>query len=53
MTVSVLVPAFHEADRIGQTVQAALALPGVIEVIVIDDGSTDGTAEAADRKSVV
>lgn len=46
--VTVLIPAYNEADRIGETVRAARGLPGVGGVIVIDDGSTDGTAEAAE-----
>lgn len=45
--VSVLIPAYNEVDLISQTVAAALEIPGVTEVIVVDDASTDGTAEAA------
>ena len=45
--VTVLIPAFQEAERIGATVAAARALPGVTRVLVIDDGSTDGTADRA------
>ena len=49
MTVSVLIPAFCEADRIGATVEAALQLSSVSEVVVIDDGSPDDTAAVAER----
>jgi hypothetical protein len=44
--VSVLVPARDEAPRIGPTVASLLAQRGVgdLEVLVLDDGSTDGTA---------
>ena len=49
MTLSVLIPAYTEADRICRTVQAALTLPGVTEVLVIDDGSTDDTALVAEK----
>ena len=43
--VSILIPARDEADNIGPALAAALASCGVpIEVVVGDDGSTDGTA---------
>jgi len=45
--VAVVIPAYNEADRVGATVTAALALPGVDAVIVVDDGSRDGTAAVA------
>ncbi len=45
-TVSVLIPARNEADRIGACLRSVLSSRDVvIEVIVLDDGSTDGTAE--------
>ncbi len=42
-----ILPAFNEGDHIAETVDAARAIPGVGSVIVVDDGSTDGTAIAA------
>jgi glycosyltransferase involved in cell wall biosynthesis len=42
-----LVPAFNEADRVGATVRALRGLDGVAEVLVVSDGSSDGTAAAA------
>ena len=45
--VAVLIPAYNEADLIGETVAAALNMTGVDEVVVIDDGSDDDTASVA------
>ncbi|MET8051652.1 glycosyltransferase family 2 protein [Streptosporangium sp. NPDC005286] len=42
-----IIPAKNEDDRIGATVAAALALPGVDLVMVVDDGSTDQTGRVA------
>lgn len=49
-TLSVIIPVFNEHDHIGGTLQAAAAeLQGSFKTdfVVVDDGSTDGTAEAA------
>jgi len=45
--VAVVIPARNEADRIQATVTAAAGLSAVALVIVVDDGSKDGTAAAA------
>ncbi len=47
-SVSVIIPAYNEADRIVATVTAARNLPGISEVIVVDDGSTDATGASAE-----
>lgn len=49
-----VLPAHQEAARIGSTVAAAWAIPAVWRVVVVDDGSTDGTGpEAAAAGAVV
>jgi glycosyltransferase involved in cell wall biosynthesis len=45
--VAVIIPAYNEAERIGQTVTAALTLPGVDVVVVASDGSRDATVRVA------
>jgi hypothetical protein len=45
--VAVVIPAKDEAQRIRATVSAAAELPGVGLVVVVDDGSVDGTAAIA------
>jgi glucosyl-3-phosphoglycerate synthase len=46
-TVLALVAAKDEAQRVGATVRALRELPGVTEVLVVSDGSTDATAARA------
>jgi glycosyltransferase involved in cell wall biosynthesis len=47
--LSVLVPAFNESQTIAQVLERVLALDvDLHEVIVVDDGSTDGTAAAVE-----
>jgi dolichol-phosphate mannosyltransferase len=43
--VTVLVPALNEEETIAEVVERLLSLPLCVEVIVIDDGSTDRTTE--------
>lgn len=46
--VSVIIPAYNEAGRIGGTVRAVRGIPEVDEILVVDDASGDETsAEAA------
>lgn len=54
LRLSVVVPAYREAARIGETVEAlhvhlaSLLSPSDFEILVVDDGSGDGTAEVAE-----
>jgi Glycosyl transferase family 2 len=47
LPVSVLLPVRNEADRVGPCLRALRAQTGVprLDLVVLDDGSTDGTAE--------
>lgn len=47
--ISVVIPAFNEADRIGETLQAVIRLSAVHEIVVVDDGSRDATATIAEE----
>ena len=48
-SISVVIPARDEAGRIGPLLARIVGAPGVAEVIVVDDGSGDATAELAAR----
>lgn len=68
MSLSLVLPAYNEAERIGPALDelfgylrrrdgqgrdgapGAAALPDQIEVLVIDDGSTDGTADLVEAR---
>lgn len=45
--VLVIVPAWNEEENVGHTVAEILAADDLYDVVVVDDGSTDGTVEVA------
>ena len=47
--LSVVMPVFNEVATIGKVVSLVLGQPSVFELIVVDDGSSDGTWEALRR----
>jgi len=49
---SAIIPCHNEADSIGSVIDGVRNLLPTAEIIVVDDGSTDGTAEAAARPGV-
>lgn len=49
-SVAAIVPAHNEAGRVAATVRALRAIPGLDEVIVVDDASTDATGLEASRE---
>jgi glycosyltransferase involved in cell wall biosynthesis len=47
--LSVVMPVFNERDTVEEIIRRVVALPMRIELIVVDDVSTDGTSEILDR----
>ncbi len=46
-TLTIIIPAYNEGDAVGAVIQKAHALRPDAEILVVDDGSRDNTAEAA------
>lgn len=45
----VIIPTFNEIENIGKMVQAVMALPEAFHLLVVDDGSPDGTAASVEK----
>ena len=41
--LSVIIPVYNEAETLAEVVEKVLAVPHLLEVIIVDDCSTDGT----------
>ena len=53
MLVSVIIPAFNEEQTIRQVIEAVHSLPIKKQIIVINDGSTDGTYKVLEELQTV
>jgi Glycosyl transferase family 2 len=51
--VAIVIPAKNESDRIQATVKAAAGLPGADLLVVVDDGSADGTGFVAEHAGAI
>ncbi|HJV46500.1 MAG TPA: glycosyltransferase family 2 protein [Bacillota bacterium] len=49
MSISVIVPAYNEAELLPITIQSLRSIPELSEIIVVDDGSRDNTTKVARR----
>jgi glycosyltransferase involved in cell wall biosynthesis len=51
--VSIIIPCFNQAHFLAEAIDSALNQSSPVEVIVVDDGSTDNTSELAARYEAV
>lgn len=49
MEASVVIPAKNESGSLPSLIKKLVALSGLKEIVVVDDGSTDGTGDIAER----
>lgn len=47
--LSVVVPVYNELGTLGEVVRKLLGVPCLLEIIIVDDCSTDGTSQEAQR----
>jgi glycosyltransferase involved in cell wall biosynthesis len=51
-TITAVIPAYNEEDIIEETILALQSLKEIDKILVVNDGSTDATEEAARRRGV-
>src|SRR5690606_34202849 len=49
----VIIPTYNEIENVSDIVERVMALPGNFEVLIIDDGSPDGTAQVVRSMQIV
>ena len=49
LTVSIIIPVYNEASTLAELIARVRSVPLEKQVIVVDDGSTDGTAGIVER----
>ncbi|MBI5773114.1 MAG: flippase-like domain-containing protein [Verrucomicrobia bacterium] len=48
-TLSIVIPALNAAAELGETIRHARKIPEVVEILVVDGGSTDATRQIAEQ----
>jgi glycosyltransferase involved in cell wall biosynthesis len=51
-SLTVVVPTYNEFDTIAVIIERLVQIPHLLEIIVVNDGSTDGTGETLDKLSL-
>jgi glycosyltransferase involved in cell wall biosynthesis len=52
MDISIIIPAYNEEKYIEEVLKVVTDIPGILEVIVVSDGSTDNTVQVAQKYPV-
>ncbi|MFQ3675008.1 MAG: glycosyltransferase family 2 protein [Endomicrobiia bacterium] len=52
MKISIIIPVFNERNTIEEVIKKVLNLPLEKEIIIVDDGSTDGTREILEQLKI-
>jgi len=53
MKIGLVIPTYNEAENLQKLIPALFALPLDLHLLVVDDGSPDGTGQLADQFSLV